>query len=92
MLLIKWNLTGVCPVFLFTLHRSIRRIRDGYIIRGLKHIGIDEIYYCKGHKHATVGYDLGRVCVVWVGKGKDRHTIDQFSNEALGDYRKRQIK
>ena len=49
------------------LHRTINRIREGHRIRGLKTIGVDEISYCKGHKYATVVYDLDRSCVVWVG-------------------------
>jgi transposase len=73
------------------LHRTISRIRDGHRIRGLKTIGIDEISYCKGHKYATVVYDLDRSCVVWVGPGKGRETIDKFFAEQLSDYQKRQI-
>jgi len=74
------------------LHRCIHRIRDGHCIRGLTSIGIDEISYCKGHKYATIVYDLNRSCVVWVGKGKGRKTIDTFFNEQLRDYQKAQIK
>ena len=73
------------------LHRTIARIRDGHRIRGLKTIGIDEISYCKGHKYATVVYDLDRSCVVWVGPGKGRETIDKFFDEQLSDYQKLQI-
>ena len=64
------------------LHRSITRIREGHRIRGLKTIGIDEISYCKGHKYATLVYDLDRACVVWVGQGKGRETIDVFFNSS----------
>lgn len=74
------------------LHRTITRIRDGHRIRGLKSIGIDEISYCKGHKYATVVYDLDRSCVLWVGQGKGRKTIDRFFNEILSKYQKKQIK
>lgn len=74
------------------LHRTITRIREGHRIRGLKTIGVDEISYCKGHKYATVVYDLDRSCVVWVGPGKGRETIDKFFTEQLSDYQKRQIK
>ncbi len=74
------------------LHRSIKRIRYGHKVRGLKTIGIDEISYCKGHKYATVVYDLDRSCVVWVGQGKGRETIDLFFNEFLSDYQKGEIK
>ena len=73
------------------LHRTITRIRDGHRIRGLKTIGIDEISYCKGHRYATVVYDLDRSCVVWVGPGKGRETIDKFFDEQLSDYQKWQI-
>ena len=74
------------------LHRTITRVRQGHRIRGLKIIGIDEISYCKGRKYATLVYDLDRSCVVWVGKGKGRDTIDIFFTEMLSDYQKSQIK
>jgi transposase len=74
------------------LHRTINRIRDGHKIRGLKAVGIDEISYGKRHKYATIVYDLERSCVVWVGQGKGRETIDQFFDEALSDYQKNKIK
>lgn len=73
------------------LHRSIERLREGHRIRGLKAIGIDEISYCKGHKYATIVYDLDRSCVLWVGKGKGRETIDRFFQEALSEYQRSQI-
>jgi len=73
------------------LHRTITRIREGHRIRGLKTIGIDEIAYCKGRKYATIAYDIDRACVVWVGKGKGRETIDVFFNEMLSDYQKGKI-
>jgi len=74
------------------LHRTIMRIRDGHRIRGLKCIGIDEISYAKGHKYATVVYDLDRPCVVWVGPGKGRETIDDFFTAQLSTYQRKQIK
>lgn len=74
------------------LHRIITRVRQGHQIRDLKKIGIDEISYAKGHKYATVVYDLNRSCVVWVGRGKARQTIDQFFNDELSPYQKAKIK
>lgn len=74
------------------LHRVISRVRTGHRIRALKCIGIDEISYQKGHKYVTVVYDLERACVVWVGKGKGRDTIDRFFDEHLSDYQKKQVK
>ena len=73
------------------LHQSITRLRDGHRIRGLRSIGVDEISYCKGYKYATIVYDLDRSCVVWVGKGKGRETIDLFFQESLSPYQKDQI-
>lgn len=65
------------------LHRSITRIRKGHRIRGLKTVGIDEISYAKGHKYATLVYDLDRGCVIWIGRGKARETIDTFFEREL---------
>ena len=73
------------------LHRTITRCRDGHRVRGLKALGSDEVSYRKGHKYVTVVYDLERACVVWVGPGKARETIDRFFNEVLSDYQKRQV-
>jgi transposase len=74
------------------LHRAIERIRDGHRIRGLKSVGVDEISYSKGHKYATIVYDLDKARVVWVGQGKGLETIDLFFCEMLSDYQKKQIK
>jgi len=74
------------------LHRTITGIRDGHRIRGLKSIGIDEVSFRKGNKYITVVYDLERHCVVWVGEGKGRSTIDRFFEEELSKYQKEQIK
>ena len=65
------------------LHRSIKRHRSGHRITGLKRIGIDEISYKRGHKYLTIVYDLDRSCVVWIGKGKGRETIDKFFETVL---------
>lgn len=74
------------------LHRSITRLRKNHKIGNLKSIGIDEISYCKGHKYATVVYDIERSCVVWVGKGKGRETIDAFFNDVLSPEQKQGIR
>lgn len=65
------------------LHRLIRCLRQGHQITGLRSIGVDEISYCRGHKYVTIVYDLDLSCVVWVGKGKTRETIDCFFTEVL---------
>ena len=74
------------------LHRAVTRVRQNHRIRNLKTIGVDEISYCKGHKYATIAYDLKKACVVWIGKGKGGETINKFFNEVLSDYQKRHIR
>lgn len=81
------------PVSTFSdiLHRTITGCRDGHRIRALRSLGIDEVSYRKGQKYLTVVYDLERACVVWVGKGKARESIERFFNEVLSDYQKKRI-
>lgn len=74
------------------LHRTITRIREGHRIRDLKTIGIDEISYAKGHKYATVIYDLDRACVVWIGEGKGRETVDRFFSQTLSSYQRANVR
>jgi transposase len=73
------------------LHRIITRVRDGHKIRGLATVGVDEISFCKGHKYATLVYDLDRSRVLWVGLGKGRETIDRFFNDCLSKGQKARI-
>ncbi len=74
------------------LHRIIHRVRDGHKIQDIKIIGIDEVSYKKGKKFVTLVYDIKRACVVWVGKGKGRETIDKFFKKMLTDRQKKKIK
>lgn len=74
------------------LHRSITRHRDGRRIRDLRTLGIDEVSYCKGHKYATLVYDLDRSVVVWVGRGRGRETIDTFFNTMLSAYQRARVR
>ncbi len=73
------------------LHRLIGRVRPNHKIRGLRTLGIDEISYVRGHKYATVVYDLERSCVVWVSRRKARQTIDQLFG-TLSDYQQARIR
>jgi transposase len=56
------------------------------LLDGLKHIGVDELSYRKGHEYVTVVVDHDRSCVVWVGEGKSSETLGRFF-EALGKER-----
>jgi transposase len=48
------------------------------LLAGLRHIGIDEISYRKGHKYLliVVDHDTGRL--VWAGKGADQASLTGF--------------
>ena len=74
------------------LHRLIARRRTGHRIRGLTTLGIDEVSYARGHTYATVVYDLERSCVVWVGQGKARETIDTFFRDHLSAFQQARIR
>jgi len=73
------------------LHRIIKRQRQGHKIRGLKNMGVDEISYRKGHRYATVIYDLDKGKVIWVGHGKDGGALKRFLS-TLSTYQRSQIK
>ena len=74
------------------IHRVISREREGHKIRDLEMIGVDEISYAKGRKFITVVYDLKRSCVVWVGEGKGKETIDFFFTNKLSAHQRSKIK
>ena len=74
------------------LHGLVTHYRHGHKIRGLRTIGIDEISYQKGRRFATVVYDLDRSCVVWIGAGKGRKTIDVFFREILSECQRMRIR
>lgn len=74
------------------LHRVINRVRADHKIRGLRTIGVDEISYHKGKKYATIVYDLDRGCVIWVGQGKARDTIDEFFRTCLSEFQRNNIR
>lgn len=73
------------------LHRSIVRLREGHTIDDIHKLGIDEISYCKGHKYATIVYNLDTGCVVWVGLGKGREAADEFFSNALTEQQRMKI-
>lgn len=74
------------------LHRSIERMREGHHICDIDKLGVDEISYCKGHKYATIVYNLDTGCVVWVGQGKGREAIDTFFETAITEQQRNKIR
>jgi transposase len=73
------------------LHRIVTRERSDHKLRNLKLMGVDEISYKKGHKYATIVYDMERSKVVWVGEGKGSETLEKFFKEKLSPYQREQI-
>jgi len=55
-----------------------------------KRIGIDEIAYEKGYKYLTVVRDIDIEKVIWVGKNRQKETLDKFFHE-LGEEKSSQI-
>jgi len=74
------------------LHRIVDRIRGDHKIRGLTVLGVDEISYCRGHKYATIVYDLEQSKVVWVGRGKGSETLEEFMKTKLSEAQRGKVR
>src|SRR5690606_13967914 len=73
------------------LHRIVTRVREGHRIRGLTTLGVDEIGYCRGHKYATIAYDLDKSKVIWIGAGKGSETLERFLMKHLSAHQRKRI-
>jgi len=59
--------------------------------RPLRRIGVDEVSYGRGQsKYLTIVWDHDSARIVWIGRGKDRETIDGFFTK-LGRRRARKL-
>lgn len=57
----------------------------------LRRIGVDEVSYGRGqHKYLTIVWNHDRSRVVWIGRGRDRDTLDAFFTK-LGPRRARRL-
>ncbi len=80
------SILGVCRqlrVHWTTVMRLIERwVQDSaekHFRRSLRRIGVDEVSYGRGQKkYLTIVWDHDRGQVVWIGKGRDRETLDAF--------------
>lgn len=76
------------------VHRILRAVVADHLhedrFDGLRHIGVDEVSYKRGHKYLTVVVDHDRRRVVWVGEGRGVDTLDRFYAE-LGSERAAQL-
>lgn len=75
---------------LFGLHWNTVKAAVTYVVDyGLQHrdlteviyIGIDELSRRRGHTYVTMVYDLARGCLLWVGDGRQKETLEQFFAE-----------
>lgn len=60
-------------------------------IRRLRHIGVDEVSFRRGHRYLTVVVDHDSGLLIWAGEGKDRATLEQFF-DLLGAEKCRRIR
>jgi transposase len=58
--------------------RAVRRGRERQLPQVVRHIGIDEKAFKKGHRYFTIVSNLDSGTVLWVGKGRKRESIDAF--------------
>lgn len=74
---IDWKTVGRCVSRTLNEIEPERKIR----LNGLRHIGIDETSYKKGHKYITVVVDHDRNTVVWAAPGHGKSVLEQFYKE-----------
>ena len=61
------------------IERWVEESAARHFRRPLKHIGVDEISYGRGQeKYLTIVWDHDRSRIVWIGRGRDRDTLDAF--------------
>jgi transposase len=61
------------------VEQHIQEAADRRFRRKLRRIGVDEVSYGKGQKkYLTIVWDHDRAQIVWMGKGREEDTLDQF--------------
>lgn len=92
------SISGVCRQL--GLHwTSVMRLIERWVAEAaerqfrkpLRYIGVDEVSYGRGqNKYLTIVWDHQRSRIVWIGRGKDRDTLDTFFKK-LGETRARKL-
>lgn len=72
------------------IDRVMRRRGKADRLADLRHVGVDEVSYRKGHHYLTLVADQIAGTVVWGREGKDAATLAAFFDE-LGEERRQQI-
>lgn len=61
------------------IERWVEESAERHFRAPLRHIGVDEVSYGRGHqKLLTIVWDHDRSRVVWIGHSNDRETLDSF--------------
>jgi transposase len=61
------------------IERWVEEAAERQFQRPLRYIGVDEVSYGRGqNKYLTIVWDHQRSRIVWIGRGKDRDTLDAF--------------
>jgi transposase len=69
------------------IERWVEEAAERQFRKPLRYIGVDEVSYGRGqNKYLTIVWDHQRSRIVWIGRGKDRDTLDTFFAK-LGDTR-----
>ena len=73
------------------IERWVEESAERHFRAPLRHIGVDEVSYGRGHqKYLTVVWDHDRGRVAWLGHGRERDTLDAFYAK-LGPIRSRRL-
>ena len=75
---IAWRTVGAI------IQRVVHRRRPKPHLSKLKHIGVDELSYRKGHRYLTLVTDHATGLIVWAKEGKSADTLTAFFDE-LGE-------
>lgn len=77
---IGWQTVGAI------VERVVDRHQNGDRLDRLRHIGVDELSYRKGHRYITIVVDQDSGMPVWAADGRSGKTLDAFFDE-LGPIR-----
>lgn len=73
------------------IERWVEEAAERQFKRPLRYIGVDEVSYGRGqNKYLTIVWCHQSSRIVWIGRGKDRDTLDAFFQK-LGDKRARKL-
>ena len=82
---VEWHsVGGVCR----RVYAELEAARGASRFDGVRHIGIDETSYKKGHKYVTVVVDHDRGCLIWAHEGTGKDVLNLFLDELTREQRR----